>query len=45
MLARIRSFAGNILRFNQSGTIPKDRSAAAPGGRNSLFLMNFCVER
>ena len=45
IFARIRSFAYNILRFNQSDTIPQDRYAAALGGLKSLFLMNFCIER
>lgn len=45
VFARIRSFAYNILRFNQSDTIPQDRYAAALGGLKSLFLMNFCIER
>ena len=45
VFARIRSFAYNILRFNQSDTIPQDRYAAALGGLESLFLMNFCIER
>jgi hypothetical protein len=35
----------NILRFNQSDTIPQDRYAAALGGLKSLFLMNFSIER
>ena len=38
IFARIRSFAYNILRFNQSDTIPQDRYAAALGGLESLFL-------
>ena len=37
VFARIRSFAYNILRFNQSD-IPQDRYAAAIGGLKSLFL-------
>ena len=45
VFARIRSFAYNILKFNQSDTIPQDRYAAALGGLKSLFSMNFCVER
>ena len=32
IFARLRSFAYNILRFNQSDTIPQDRYAAALGG-------------
>src|SRR5271169_5369856 len=43
--ARIRSFAYNILRFNQSDTIAQDRYAAALGGLKSLFAMNFYKER
>ena len=45
VFARIRGFAYNILRFNQSDTIPQDRYAAALGGLKSLFLMNFCIKR
>jgi predicted transposase YbfD/YdcC len=41
IFARIRSFAYNILRFNQSDTIAQDRYAAALGGLKSLFAMNF----
>ena len=40
VLAR-RSFAYNILRFNQSDTIPQDRYAAALGGLKSIFSMTF----
>jgi hypothetical protein len=36
-VTRIRSFAYNILRFNQSD-IAQDRYAAAIGGLKSLFL-------
>jgi hypothetical protein len=45
IFARIRSFAYNILRFNQSDTIAQDRYAAALGGLKSLFAMNFYKER
>ena len=45
IFARMRSFAYNILRFNQSDTIAQDRYAAALGGLKSLFSMNFCKER
>lgn len=42
VLARVRSFAYNILRFNQSGTIAQDRFANALGGINALASMRFC---
>ena len=45
IFARMRSFAYNILRFNQSGTIAQDRYAAALGGLNALFSMRFSIER
>ena len=45
VFARIRSFAYNILRFNQSGTIAQTRFAAALGGINALSSMNYCGER
>jgi len=41
IFARMRSFAYNILRFNQSDTIAQDRYAAALGGLKSLFSMSF----
>jgi hypothetical protein len=41
VFARIRNFAYNILRFNQSDTIPQDRYAAALGGLKSIFSMTF----
>ena len=44
IFARMRSFAYNILRFNQSDTIAQDRCAAALGGLKSLFSMNFSTE-
>ncbi len=40
IFARMRSFAYNILRFNQSNTIAQDRYAAALGGLKSLLSMN-----
>jgi predicted transposase YbfD/YdcC len=45
IFARIRSFAYNILRFNQSGTIAQTRFAAALGGLSSLSSMNYWRER
>jgi predicted transposase YbfD/YdcC len=42
VLARLRSFGYNILRKNQSGTIPQDRYAAALGGLISILEMKFC---
>ena len=45
IFARIRSFAYNILRFNQSDTIAQDRYAAALGGLKSLCAMSFYKER
>ena len=45
VFARIRSFAYNILRFNQSGSIAQTRFAAALGGINALSSMNYCGER
>ena len=39
VFARMRSFAYNILRFNQSDTIAQDRYAAALGGLKSLLSM------
>ncbi len=41
IFARMRSFAYNILRFNQSDTIAQDRYAAALGGLKSLLSMTF----
>jgi predicted transposase YbfD/YdcC len=41
IFARLRSYAYNILRFNQSDTIPQDRYAAALGGLKSLLSINF----
>jgi len=44
IFARIRSFAYNILRSNQSDSIPQDRYAAALGGLKGLFSMRFSQE-
>ena len=45
VFARLRSFAYNILKCNQTDTIPQDRLAAAFGGLKSIFSMTFCKER
>jgi len=45
IFARLRSFAYNILRFNQSDTIAQDRYAAALGGLKFLSDMNYYKER
>ena len=45
IFARLRSFAYNILRFNQSDTIAQDRYAAALGGLESLRDMSYYKER
>jgi predicted transposase YbfD/YdcC len=42
IFARLRSFAYNILRFNQKGTIAQDRYAAALGGFDALAAMSLC---
>ena len=44
VFARLRSYAYNILRFNQSDTIAQDRYAAALGGLKSLFSMTLSKE-
>ena len=44
IFARLRSFAYNLLRSNQSDTIPQDRYAAALGGLNALAAMNVYKE-
>jgi predicted transposase YbfD/YdcC len=44
IFARMRSFAYNILRFNQSDTIAQDRYAAALGGLKRLFAMSYSPE-
>lgn len=41
IFARMRSFAYNILRINQSDTIPQDRYAAALGGIEAIVSMKF----
>jgi hypothetical protein len=41
IFARLRSFAYNILRANQSDTLAQDRYAAALGGLKSLLAMRF----
>ena len=45
IFARMRSFAYNILRYNQSDTIAQDRYAAALGGLDALISMRFNNER
>ena len=45
VFARMRSFAYNILRINQSDTIAQDRYAAALGGLKSILSMRFSIER
>ena len=45
IFARLRSFTYNILRHNQSDTIPQNRFAAALGGLKSIFAMKFSTER
>jgi len=45
IFARLRSFAYNILKSNQTDTIPQDRLAAAFGGLKSMFSMTFSRER
>ncbi len=45
IFARLRSFAYNILRFNQSDSIAQDRYAAALGGLEALSDMNYYKER
>jgi len=41
IFARMRSFAYNILRFNQSDTMAQDRFAAACGGIDYLLSLNY----
>ncbi len=43
IFTRMRSFAYNILRINQSDTIAQDRYAAALGGLVSIFSMRFSM--
>ena len=45
VFARIRSFAHNILRINQSDSIAQDRYAAALGGLDFLLSLKFNRER
>jgi len=45
VFARLRSFAYNILKCNQTETIPQDRLAAAFGGLKSVLSMTFSRER
>jgi predicted transposase YbfD/YdcC len=45
IFARLRSFAYNILRFNQSDTIAQDRFAAACGGVDYLLSLNYFSSR
>ena len=45
IFARLRSFAYNILKCNQTDTIPQDRLAAAFGGLKSISSMTFSRER
>jgi len=45
IFARLRSFAYNLLRFNQSDTIAQDRYAAALGGLTFLSTMKYYRER
>jgi predicted transposase YbfD/YdcC len=41
IFARLRSFASNILRFNQQNPIRQDRYAAALGGYAALVTLRF----
>jgi predicted transposase YbfD/YdcC len=43
--ARLRSIAYNILRYNQSDSIPQDRFATALAGLKSIFSMTISRER
>ena len=45
VFARLRSFGYNILRCNQSDTIPQDRFAVALGGVKSIFSLTFSRKR
>ena len=45
IFARIRSFAYNILRFNQRDSVAQDRYAAALGGLDFLLSLKFNRER
>jgi predicted transposase YbfD/YdcC len=41
IFARLRSFAANILRFNQRNSVRQDRYAAALGGYSALAKLRF----
>jgi hypothetical protein len=45
VFARLRSFAYNILKSNQTDTTPQDRLAAAFGGLKAMLSMTFSRER
>lgn len=45
VFARLRSFAYNILKCNQTDSLPQDRLAAAFGGIKSMLAMKFGRER
>jgi predicted transposase YbfD/YdcC len=45
ILAKLRSMAYNVLRYNQSDTMPQDRFAAAFGGLDAVLAMIFSRER
>jgi predicted transposase YbfD/YdcC len=45
IVARLRSIAYNILRCNQSDSIPQDRFAAALAGLKAIFSMTLSRER
>ncbi len=45
IFARMRSFAYNLLRANQSDSIPQDRYAAALGGLGAMLSMIFSRKR
>jgi predicted transposase YbfD/YdcC len=45
IFARLRSIAYNVLRCNQSETMPQDRFAAALGGIDAVLAMVFTRER
>jgi predicted transposase YbfD/YdcC len=45
IFARLRSMSYNVLRCNQSETMPQDRFAAALGGLEAVLAMVFSRER
>ncbi len=45
VFARMRSWASNILRCNQSQTIPQDRFAAVIAGIEAVLAMTLSSER